>query len=289
MTRNALLKEWSKRAMDWELCWERNRWGMKASWRRGGSDQGGAERYWSSWKRGINDHRARNNISWEIVAIQDSQRDIASSNDVENGDHEHDEETQLGQLSEDDEPYYMMGTITKTVQQRMERFWEKQINLDKFTRHGCEDAHNYFRERDKKYSTSELRVTAVVHLQTDDDAASPAPTPFAELMECRNIVPVISQMLHGTSRPGRGHIRQYSCKPQSNLSIMGVAATVEYCWQRFGTFILGPGPNPKRTIANLAVLVDYKPEMSTRVWFDDKLPLRLKWVGCQWVAQRVHL
>ena len=57
-----------------------------------------------------------------LVAIGDSLSDLASSDDGEDGEEEDDEETEQGNLSEDDEPGWVMGTITKTVQQRMERF-----------------------------------------------------------------------------------------------------------------------------------------------------------------------
>jgi hypothetical protein len=39
-----------------------------------------------------------------------------------------------------------MGTITKMVLQRMERFRQKQRKLDEFTPPGWEDAAYYFRE-----------------------------------------------------------------------------------------------------------------------------------------------
>ena len=68
-----------------------------------------------------------------IVAIGDSLSDIASSNDGVDGEDEDDEETEQSQLSEDDEPSWVMGTITKTVQQRNERFQQKLMNLDELT------------------------------------------------------------------------------------------------------------------------------------------------------------
>jgi hypothetical protein len=40
-------------------------------------------------------------------------------------------------------------------------------------------------------------------------------------MERLDVVPGILQMLQGTSRPGRSHIRLGSVKPQSNTSISG--------------------------------------------------------------------
>jgi cell fate (sporulation/competence/biofilm development) regulator YlbF (YheA/YmcA/DUF963 family) len=61
-------------------------------------------------------------------------------------------------VSEDDEPGWVMGTITETVQQRMERFRHMQIKLNELTQVGCEDAADNIRERDKKYGTSELMV-----------------------------------------------------------------------------------------------------------------------------------
>jgi hypothetical protein len=136
-----------------------------------------------------------------LVAIGDSLSDLASSDDGEDGEEEDDEETEQGNLSEDDEPGWVMGTITKTVQQRMERFRQKQMKLDELTQPGWEDAADYFRERDKKYGTTELRVPAVVQPQTMDDAPAPPPATFGELMESLDIVPRISQRPQGTSRP----------------------------------------------------------------------------------------
>jgi len=151
-----------------------------------------------------------------LVAIGDSLSDLASSDDGEDGEEEDDEETEQGNLSEDDEPGWVMGTITKMVQQRMERFWQKQMKLDELTQPGWEDAADYFRERDKKYSTTELRVPVVVQPQTMDDAPAPPPATFGELMESLDIVPGILEMPQGTSRPGSSHIRQTSGRWQSN-------------------------------------------------------------------------
>jgi len=47
-----------------------------------------------------------------MVAIGDSLSDLASSDDGEDEEDEDDEETEQGQLSEDDEPGWVMGTIT---------------------------------------------------------------------------------------------------------------------------------------------------------------------------------
>jgi hypothetical protein len=154
-----------------------------------------------------------------VVAIGDSLRDLASSDDGEDGEEEDDEETEQGNLSEDDEPGRVMGTINQMVQQRMERFRQKQMKLDELTQPGWEDAADWFRERDKKYGTTELRVPAIVQLQTMDDAPAPPPATFGELMESLDIVPRISQRPQGTSQPRSCHIRLGSVKPQSKSSI----------------------------------------------------------------------
>jgi len=70
------------------------------------------------------------------VAIGDSLSDLASSNDGEDGEDEDDEETEQGKLREDGKPGWVMGTITKTIQQRMERFRRKQVKLDELTQPG---------------------------------------------------------------------------------------------------------------------------------------------------------
>ena len=141
-----------------------------------------------------------------MFAIGDSLSDITSSDDGDNGEDEDNAEIEQGQLSENDEPGWVTGTITKTVQQRMEMFRQKQMKLDGVTQSGWKDAAEYFHETVEKYGTSELRVPAVVKPQTDDDAAEHAPTTFGELMECLDIVPGISQMPQGTSRPGSSHM-----------------------------------------------------------------------------------
>ena len=163
----------------------------------------------------------------KMVAIKHSLSDLASSDDGEDGDGEDDEETEQGNLSEDDEPSWVMGIISKTVQQRMERFRQMQMKLDKLTQPRWGDAANYFGEIDKKYGTSEFMVPAVLELQTDDDAAAPAPTIVGELMECLDIDPGISQMLQPTSHPGSCSIRLGAGKPQSDRDIAGLAPAAE--------------------------------------------------------------
>jgi len=175
---------------------------------------------------GLTSREPKKTFEEMMAAIGDSLSDLSSSDDGEDGENE-DEETEQGKLSEDDEPGWVMGTITKTVQQHMESFRQKQMKLDELTQLGWEDAADYFRERDKKYGTAELRVPVVVQPQTDDDASASPPTTFGELMERLDIVPGISQMLQRTSRPGSNHIRLGSVKLQSNTSISGLEPALE--------------------------------------------------------------
>jgi len=162
-----------------------------------------------------------------LVVLGDSLSDLASSDDGEDGEEEDDEETEQCNFSEDDEPGWVMGPITKTVQQRMERFRQKQMKLDELTQPAWEGAADYFRERDTKYGTTELRVPAVVQPQTNDNAPAPLSATFGELMESLDIVPGISQRTQGTSRPGSSHIRLCSVKPQSKSFIPGVEPAAE--------------------------------------------------------------
>jgi hypothetical protein len=74
---------------------------------------------------GMTSRESQKTFEEMLVAIRDSLSDLASSDHGEDGEEEDDEETEQGNLSEDDEPSWVMGIITKMVQQRMERFWQK--------------------------------------------------------------------------------------------------------------------------------------------------------------------
>jgi len=58
--RNAQLKHWREREIDWGLCWERHRWCKKASRRRRYSGSARAARYNECWIHWIDDQRAQN-------------------------------------------------------------------------------------------------------------------------------------------------------------------------------------------------------------------------------------
>jgi hypothetical protein len=121
-----------------------------------------------------------------LDAIGDSQSDLATSDDEEDG--EDDEDTEQGNLSEDDEPGWVMGTISKTVLQCIERLRQKQVKLDELTLPGWGHAADYLRERYKKNGTTELKVPVFIKPHMDDNAANSPPTTFGELMESLDII-----------------------------------------------------------------------------------------------------
>jgi len=192
-------------------------------------------------KAGLTTREPEKTFEEMLNAIGDSLSDLASSDEEEDADdEEEDDDTEQGKLTEDDEPGWVMGTISKSVQRRMERFWQKQMKLDQLTQLGWGDAPDYCRESDKKYGTSELKVPAIIKSQTDLVAAAPSPTTFGELLETLDIILGISPMPQCTSRRGSSQMRVGSGKPksperissfppgaESNLSLMTYATPVQ--------------------------------------------------------------
>jgi len=113
----------------------------------------------------------------------DSLSDLASSDNEVNTEDDDDEDTALGTPGNDDELSWVVGTICRTLQQRMERFRQRQIVIDELTQPELGDAADHFQHRDEKYVTTELRVPAVVRPQTEDIAPAPAHETFGELTE----------------------------------------------------------------------------------------------------------
>jgi len=160
-------------------------------------------------------------------AIGDILSDLATSDDEEDWEDEEDEEdTELGKLREDDEPGWVMGTMSKTVQHSMESFRQKQMRLDKLTQQGWGDTADYFRKSDMKYGIAELMIPAIVKPQTDTTIAIPLPTTFGEIMLTLDIVPGQSQMLRGTSWPESSQMTVGSSKPQSRTHIASLLTDV---------------------------------------------------------------
>jgi hypothetical protein len=71
-----------------------------------------------------------------LVAMGYWLSNLPSSDDGEDGDDEGDEDINQGKLSEDDTPGWVMATITKVIQLRMERFRRTQMKLDELTQPG---------------------------------------------------------------------------------------------------------------------------------------------------------
>jgi len=176
---------------------------------------------------GLTSREPKKTFQVMLVAIRDSLSDLISSDDGEDGEEEDDEDTEQGNLSEDDEPGWVLGTITKTVQQCMERFQQKQTDLDELTQPRWEDAADCIREWEKKYGTTDLWVPAIYQPQTKDDTPAPLPATFGELMESVDIVPGISQRPQGTTRPGSSHIRLGLVKLQSKSSMTSCEPAAE--------------------------------------------------------------
>jgi hypothetical protein len=107
-----------------------------------------------------------------------------------------------------------MGTISKTVQHRMESFRQKMMRLDELTQPERGDAANYFRETDMKYWTAELKVPAVVTPRIDTTTASASPTTAGEHIQTLDIVQGQLEMLVVTSQPGSSQMRLGSETPQ---------------------------------------------------------------------------
>jgi len=162
--------------------------------------------------------RDREKMSQEMVSgIGDSLSDLASFDDGKDGQDEDGQAMELGTLSDDDEPGWVVSTIPTVVQQHEERFRQKQLKLYEPTQLGWGDAANYIHERDMKEGPTELDILAVVKLQTVEVAAAPALTiSFEELMESLVIVPGMSEMRQGTAQPGCTHTGLCSGKPPSN-------------------------------------------------------------------------
>jgi len=132
-TRNALCsKQWREREMDRGFCEGRNHCGKETSSSCRDSDYARAQRYEYCWKCGSDNQQARTTFEEMLNAIGDSLSDLASSDHKQDGeDKEVDEDdTELSKLSDDDEPGWVIGTISKIVQHRMDSFRKKQMRLD---------------------------------------------------------------------------------------------------------------------------------------------------------------
>jgi len=159
-----------------------------------------------------------------LNTIEDRLSDFESSEDDQyREDVDDDEEdTEPGMLSTDDEPHWVMGTISTTVQHRMQSFQQMQMRLHKVTKPGRGNAADYFRARDMKYSMTELEFPRVVKPQTDTTATTPTPTTSGELMRVCDIVPGKFQMPQVTSRQVSSQMRPGWEKHQADNHIVSL-------------------------------------------------------------------
>jgi len=125
-------------------------------------------------KAGLTTTKPETTFEEMLNAIKDSLSDLASSDNEEAGDDEDDDKGDAvgGKLCEDDEPGWVMGTISKTVRYCMERFRRKQIKLDEITQAGSGDASDYFCQRDMENGTTKWKVPAVIEPQMEVMAAA---------------------------------------------------------------------------------------------------------------------
>jgi len=136
-----------------------------------------------------------------LNAIGNSLSDLASSDNVEDGAEEDDDEKdpEVGKLSGDDEPGWVMGTISKSVQHGMECFRQMQMKIEELTQPRRGEVANYLRDRHKKYEMTDMMVPAVIQLQKQDDGASSSRSTFGDSMQTLHTVPRKSEMRHMTS------------------------------------------------------------------------------------------
>ena len=184
-------------------------------------------------KVGLTTTRPETTFEEMLNAIRDVVSDLAHSDDGEVGEDEDDDEEDPagGKHSEDDEPGWVMGTIFKTVPHSMEGVRRNQMELDELRQPGWGDA-DYFRETDKKYGTTELKVLAVVQPQTADNAASSVPTSSSEPLETLDSVPGKLQMPLMTSRPASSHMWVSLRKLQMHEHILSLPPVTMPDWSQ---------------------------------------------------------
>jgi len=87
-----------------------------------------------------------------LNAIRDGLSNLSTFDEEQDGEDEKQEgdDTELGKPRDIDEPGWVTGILSKTVQHRLESFRQKGMKLDELTQPGWGYAAKYFRERDMK-------------------------------------------------------------------------------------------------------------------------------------------
>lgn len=151
----------------------------------------------------------------------DSLSDCTTSDNGEDGEDEDDaeEDTALCNLSYEVETSWVLGRNSKMVEHRMTYLQRKQMKFDEFTQPDWGDTANYIHEIEKNYCKTELKVPDVVQPQTEDDAVFSAQLTYGEPIVALDSIPGKSQIQQVTCRPGSGHMRLKSRKPQTQHRI----------------------------------------------------------------------
>jgi len=159
-----------------------------------------------------------------LNGIRDSLSDLENyDHELDGKDEDHDEDDPVGgKLRKNNEPGWVMDTISETVQYRMECFRQKQMKLGELVQPGRGDSVDYICERDKMYGMTELMVPAVIQSPTADDAGLSALTTFAEPIKSLDRVPGKLRMSQVTSRPGSSHMRLGLRKHQTHEPILSL-------------------------------------------------------------------
>jgi len=123
-----------------------------------------------------------------MIAIGEGLSNHAYFKTVEDGHDKDDEDTELGKLSEDDQPGWVVATMPITAQQRMQTYRQMWIKLDELIQPGWGYTANNFCGRNTMYGIIELMMLAVGNLQTDKVAAVPTLMRVGDLMESLDIV-----------------------------------------------------------------------------------------------------
>jgi len=123
------------------------------------------EDMWNADMAGSTTRKPEETVKEMLNTIGDSLSDLTCSDDEENREDKEDDEEDArhGKLSEDDEPGWVMGTITQTIHHLIGSFRLKQMRLDELMQPESGDTADCFSERDMMYGTAELLVLAVVN------------------------------------------------------------------------------------------------------------------------------
>jgi Uri superfamily endonuclease len=145
---------------------------------------------------GATNEKPETTVQEMLNHVGDNLSDLGSSDGEQDGEDKEDDEedTELGKLGDDDEPGWVRGTLSKTVQLRRDCFWQTKMRLVELPHPGWGDVSNHIRERDMTYGTGELKVLVVVKRQIDTTATTAFRTTAGEHMETLDIIQEQSEM-----------------------------------------------------------------------------------------------